>query len=173
MVLQNLGSMLEFLVSTPQVPVPNSPMEVKMFVDQSLSKYQALLDHVELEIVFAERYLQNLLDVRHYRLAQPVIKAEELNVNQEDDDDSAIVNCRSNLASDITYVSDWLDDGYPVVNPASASPPLEYSFSASDISGTGDDSLYNNHFNPINCQHSFEVRLNGLLNADYYRSFSC
>lgn len=150
MVLLNLGNMLEFLGSTPQVSVPNSPIEAKTFIDQSLIKFQTSLDHAELEIVFAERYLQYLLDVRRGRLTAQVIKIEEHpNLKQ---DDSAVVKLGSSSVDEIKYVSDWLDDGYVNVNKSSSIPREHGSFSAGGNPGTGDESLYNNHFNPAHHQ---------------------
>ena len=53
--------MLTFLSTTPQLATPNSPLLMKTVIDQSMTRYQAALDQVEMEILVAEKYLQQQL----------------------------------------------------------------------------------------------------------------
>lgn len=72
MILATTGNMLTFLSTTPQLATPNSPLQMKTSIDQSMTRYQASLDQVEMEIFLAEKYLQLQL-----KACQAKLKEEE------------------------------------------------------------------------------------------------
>lgn len=62
MILSTAGNLLTFLSSTPQLPTPNSPLNIKTSIDQAVARYHASLDQVEIEVTLAEHFLLSRLE---------------------------------------------------------------------------------------------------------------
>ncbi|CDO57697.1 hypothetical protein, no similarity [Geotrichum candidum] len=62
LILSTAGNLLTFLSSTPQLPTPNSPLNIKTSIDQAVARYHASLDQVEIEVTLAEHFLLSRLE---------------------------------------------------------------------------------------------------------------
>lgn len=78
MILTTSGNLLTCLSSSTQLATPNSPLQVKATIDQSMARFHTSLDQVELEIVVAETYLRGIKEREERREREEVLRRKKL-----------------------------------------------------------------------------------------------
>jgi hypothetical protein len=99
------GNLLNFLyTNTSQKVVPNPPASIQAPIDQDISKYQTILDEVDVELQSSLQYIRRVLREKQEKEAKEAPKVEQ----KDDDIDLAGKATQENEGHDDTLESDDL-----------------------------------------------------------------